>query len=136
MATCGLVDLLAIQHSTSAPPPTYSRGKTRIDYILTSQTKMNAVCHTGILPYNMIFQSYHRGCYIDLDGQILFKDLAPKTAPPKRRGLHINDPRIANKYYDSLLHQIYYHKLDYKIHQLHEEIKLSPTPSQFNPKYD
>ena len=41
--TCGLIDILAIQHSKQPFPPMYNRGKKRIDYILISATLQDSV---------------------------------------------------------------------------------------------
>jgi hypothetical protein len=50
--TCGLVDILALQHSSRPFPPTYIWGKKRIDYIFISASLQDSVTRPGILPYN------------------------------------------------------------------------------------
>jgi exonuclease III len=64
--SCGLIDILSIQHSEHPFPPTYNRGKKRIDYMLISASLQDAVVRSGILPYNSIFLGDHRPCFLDL----------------------------------------------------------------------
>jgi len=75
--TCGLVEILAIQHSSCPFPPIYIRGKKRLDYILISATLQPIVQHSGILPYNAIFPGDHRPCFIDLNASCLFAGNTP-----------------------------------------------------------
>ena len=91
--TCGLIDPLIIHHSMEKPPPTYSRGSNRIDYIFVSMGLQNSAIRSGILPYNHLFVSDHRPCFIDFESSLLFKDPTYKIDPPKRRGLQLSDPR-------------------------------------------
>jgi len=72
VCTCGLIDLLTLQHPDPLPPATYIRGKERIDFIFVSAALLPNVRHTGILPYNSIFISDHCPCYIDFDSKSLF----------------------------------------------------------------
>jgi hypothetical protein len=91
--TCGLIDPLRIHHSIETPPPTYSRGSKRIDYIFISKALQDATIRSGILPYNHPFVSDHRPCFLDFDGSQLFKDPTHSIDPPKRRGLQLSDTR-------------------------------------------
>ncbi|MFN9979690.1 MAG: hypothetical protein ACK53Y_07245, partial [bacterium] len=72
VCTCGLIDLLTLQHPDPLPPATYIRGKERIDFIFVSAALLPNVRHTGILPYNSILISDHCPCYIDFDSKSLF----------------------------------------------------------------
>jgi hypothetical protein len=75
--SCGLIDILALQHSSRPFPPTYIRGKTRIDYMLISASLQDAVVRSGILPYDAIFSGDHRPCFLDFDADILFSEKKP-----------------------------------------------------------
>lgn len=79
--TCGLIDPLTIQHTEHSPPPTYNRGKDRIDYTFVSANLLPSVQRTGIFPYDHIFISDHRPCYIDFNSNLLFQDGTQTIAP-------------------------------------------------------
>jgi len=98
MNTCGLCDPLREQHHQGDPPATYSRGSSRIDYILISTSLLEAVQRSGILPYHTVFISDHRGCYVDFDAAALFGSPTAALAPEIYRGLRLQDPRIVQKY--------------------------------------
>ncbi len=100
--TCGLVDILGEQHTDRPFPPTYSRGKKRLDYILVSGSIAASVLKSGILPFNAIFHSDHRACYIDINPDQLFKDQTYGIDIPCRRSLQSSDPKKVQKYNETL----------------------------------
>jgi hypothetical protein len=108
--TCGLIDPLLVQHPDHPPPPTYSRGNNRIDYILISNHLLPAVEHTGILPFDSVLLSDHRPSYVDFKASVLFQDATPDIVPASRRGLQLQDPRIIEQYHHHLWKQLQYHK--------------------------
>jgi hypothetical protein len=118
--TCGLIDILAIQHSSCPFPPTYIRGNKRLDYILISSTLQDAVERSGILPYNSLFPGNHCPCFIDLNTTILFECPTPPPAPPCQRSLQLLDPRRVNTYREVLHKQLEYHKISNKLQTLTE----------------
>jgi hypothetical protein len=111
VCTSGLVDPLLIHHPDHPPPPTYDRGKDKIDFIFVSRALLPNVICTGIFPYNSIFISDHRPCYIDLDSIQIFQENTPVIEPPQHCGLRIQDPRLFTQCTDTLTAQIRYHKL-------------------------
>lgn len=123
--TCGLLDPLTTQHTEHPPPPTYNRGKERIDYILVSVCLLPSVQRTGIFPYDHIFISDHRPCYIDFNSDLLFQDGTPTIAPTIYRGLQTFDPQLVALYEELVMKQIQYHKLDEKIPQLLHKAETS-----------
>jgi hypothetical protein len=102
--TCRLQDPLLLQHSEVQP--TYDRGQEKIDFLFVSTGLIPSVVRTGIFPYNSLFVSDHRPCYIDLDGDTIFKECTPVIAPPQRRGLRIQDPRLVDQYIATLVKQL------------------------------
>lgn len=118
ITTCGLCDPLCLHHTTSPPPPTYKRGKDRIDYIFVSTGILPAVIRSGLFPYDQVFIADHRPCYIDLDSTILFQEDTPSITPPIYRGLQTLDPRLTTEYINIVNKQIQYHKLDTRIQSL------------------
>jgi hypothetical protein len=81
-ASCGLVDVLAEQHSSRPFPPTYIRGMKQIDYILVSASLQHTVERSGILPYNSVFFGDHHPCFVDFNADLLFTAKIHPFAPP------------------------------------------------------
>ena len=134
--TCGLRDPLTIQHTEHPPPPTYNRGKDRIDYIFVSAGLLPAVQRTGIFPYDHIFISDHRPCFIDFDSGILFQDGTPPIAPHIYRGLQTFDPRLVALYEKTIMKQVKYHKLDEKISTLLEKAETTTWDANDTRSYE
>jgi hypothetical protein len=109
--TCGLLDPLLIPHPDTPPPPTYDRGQEKIDFIFVSTSLLPSIARTGIFPYNSLFISDHLHCYIDLEGDKVFKEHTPIIAPPQHRGLRLQDPRLVDQYIATLVAQLNYHKV-------------------------
>jgi hypothetical protein len=73
---------------------------------------------SGILPYNSIFQSDHRPCYIDLDANNAFGGKTAPISPPCQRCLQLHDPRIVSTYLDTLTKQLDRHGISKKVSDL------------------
>jgi len=136
VATCGLLDPLACHHSSRPFPATYNRGKSRLDYILASTSLMPAVICCGIFPYQSIFCSDHRPCFLDFDSRTLFDDSTKEMAPPCRRQLQLQDPTIVEKYVTTLQEQLNYHKIPEKLRKLQEVIDLGQWTEQHKIEYE
>ncbi len=76
VSTCGLKDPLALQHPDRPFPPSYFRGRNRIDYILVSPILLESVIRSGSLPLYSLFHGDHRPYYIDFDAILAFSDSA------------------------------------------------------------
>jgi hypothetical protein len=125
-----MCDPLLLNHAPATPPATYSRGSTRIDYILVSHALVPSVQRSGIMPFDAIFPSDHRLCYVDFHGIQLFQDETSNIAPFQFRQLKLYDPRIVDRYLEALHEQMEYHNLHEKIDRLHNQAKtgLPLTP--------
>jgi hypothetical protein len=134
--SCGLIDILAFQHSSRPFPPTYIRGKKRIDYMLISASLQDAVVRSRILPYNAIFSGDHRPCFLDFDADILFSGKTPPLAPPCQRKLQLFDPRKTEAYKTALHKQLEYHKVFDKCKLLKEAAEQNLWGSDQIVKYD
>ena len=127
IATCGLCDPMAQQHTARPFPPSYFRGRNRIDYILISHRLNEAVERSGSLPFYSVFQSDHRPYYLDLNAKIAFADNAYEIARPQGRGLQLHDPRYVRKYSSILSEQLTYHK----VHDKTEDLQRKITDNQW-----
>jgi hypothetical protein len=116
--TCSLVDPFTYLHTHSAPPPTYIRGKSRLDYIFVSSSIIHTVEGAGILT---TFLGDHCPCFLDFSTNSLFLDQQHSIAPRSRRGLQIYDLRKVDTYLDNLHKQFTYHNIEQKVAQLHED---------------
>mmetsp|Transcript_21350 Transcript_21350/g.30549 ORF Transcript_21350/g.30549 Transcript_21350/m.30549 type:complete len:1538 (+) Transcript_21350:1841-6454(+) len=119
VTTCGLVDVMAEQHSKDLPP-TYTRGKKRIDYVFVTPRLMGSVLRSSMLPFHTMFGGDHRPLLIDFDAVRLFGDTSHEIQRPKASGLKLQDPRVVNKYIDKVIQQLEYHKIQTKVEALQE----------------
>jgi len=119
--TSGLVDPLLIHHPDTPPSPTYDRGKEKRDFLFVSAGLLPYIARTGIFPYNSLFTSDHRPCYLDLDSTALFQEDTPVIGPPQHPGLQLQDPRLVEQYTEELLAQLRYHKVLPKVEQLQKK---------------
>jgi len=115
VTTCGLVDPLAHQHMLRPFPPTYNRGRSRLDYILVSASILPMVQCSGILPYQALFHSDHRSCFVDINPTLLFGNQTAELVPPCHRQLQLFDPRKVSHYNELLQKQLSYHKIQDKV---------------------
>jgi hypothetical protein len=122
IATCGLVDPLARQHSNRPIPPSHERGSDRIDFMLVSPNLMSAVLSSGCLSSHAIFNSDHRAYFLDFDSTLLFSDPAYEIARPTQRHLRLLDPRLVDHYRILLHDQLQFHKVLDKITDLQQAI--------------
>jgi hypothetical protein len=137
MKTCGLVDILGEQHTDRPFPPTYSRGKKRLDYnILVLGSIATSVLKSGILPFNAISHSDHRACYIDINPDQLFKDQTYEIDIPCRRSLQLSDPRKVQKYNETLYRQLEYHNIVNKYRDLHHLAEIEMWKEDYTTVYE
>jgi hypothetical protein len=111
VASCGLRDPLALQHSTRPFPASYNRGTSRIDFILVSPGLLPAVQRSGSLAHYSLMHGDHRAYYLDFDSTLLFADPAYEIAPISSRHLRLHDPRIVQKYREVLKEQLEHHRI-------------------------
>jgi hypothetical protein len=133
--TCGLVDILGIQHSMHPFPPTYVHGKTHLDYILVSSSISHSIQCSGILPYNSIFKGKHQPCFIDIDSIQLFGSHSHPLTPPEHRLLQLSDPCCIDIYKEHLHKQLVYHNIIPKIRDLSSITKGQQWPSDHQHAY-
>lgn len=133
MTTCGLVDPLAHHHSMRPFPATYNRGRSRI---LVSSSILPMVRCSGILPYQAMFHSDHRSCFVDIDSNMLFGNFTADMVPPCRRQLQLFDPRIVEQYNLVLQKQLTYHKVHEKVKIFQDKIEGGTWSPQDQAEYE
>jgi len=100
--TCHLCEPLRAHRLSEKPPSTYNWGQHRIDFIFTTTKVIEVTLQSGLFPYDSVFLSDHRACYIDINSLTLFQESTPAISPPQYRGIRIQDPRVVSKYIDIL----------------------------------
>lgn len=105
-ATCHLLDLMSIRHSTT-PPATYARGRKRLDYALGTTHVAAALLKSGYEAFNTRFHSDHRAYYLDFDTKKLFGSDTQPLGHHQPRVLKSNNVKQNTAYlklkYDLLL---------------------------------
>jgi hypothetical protein len=86
---------------------------------------LSSVIRSGILPYQSIFYSDHRPCFLDIDAGVLFEENTHEIVPPCRRQLQFNDPFLVEKYNELLQHQLAYQKIPEKLADLQKTVSLN-----------
>jgi len=131
--TCGLVDVLAEQHSLHPFRPTYIRGKKRIDYMLVLAHLQHAVERSGILPYHAVFSGNHHPCFLDFNAAILFSGFTSPLPPPCQRSFQLSDPRQDR---EVLYDQLNYHYVFDKSKVLSEAASTNQWLSNHTSQYE
>ena len=94
LTTNNLFDVHDCRHGLSEAPPTYNRGKTKIDHILCSPDLVPSIRKCGILPFKHgpVINSDHRALFCDFDSTYIFggKELRAAPSHPQRH-LHSKD---------------------------------------------
>ena len=92
-----LIDLMAARHS-SAPPATYARGRTRLDYALATHHVANALRHAGYEPFNSRFHTDHRASFLDFDASVLLGTQTPHLGSSASRILRTSNISQVTQY--------------------------------------
>jgi len=119
VTTCGLIDVIKTQHPKDIPP-TYTRGRKRLDYVFVTTKVMESVERSCMLPFHTMFEGDHRPILIDFNARKLFGDPSYEIQRQKTRGLKLQDPRIVNQYLTVLGEQLQYHKIFDKVEDLND----------------
>jgi hypothetical protein len=124
LATCQLLDPLAIQHPEWPFPPSHIRGRNRIDYIFITSGILPSLLCSGCLPFYSLFHSDHRPYYVDLSAKLLFKDHINKIHRSTGRLLRLQDPRVIACYIAELHKFFDQHKILEKCSELIHQSSL------------
>jgi endonuclease/exonuclease/phosphatase family metal-dependent hydrolase len=67
VAKLGLVDSTSYHHGIEGEVATCNRSNNRLDYILCSHGIASSIWRCGVMPFNFVISSDHRGAFIDVD---------------------------------------------------------------------
>jgi endonuclease/exonuclease/phosphatase family metal-dependent hydrolase len=111
--TAGLLsDVFCHKHGLHQEKPTYARGTTRVDYVLSTPRLLNHVRHTGAEPFNFRIFSDHRGLFVDFSMPGFF-DRAPNAlAKLHTRHLIYDCPRHVKQYLSATAQYFQDHKVE------------------------
>ena len=106
-----MIDPIANKHGTSDEPNTHKSGSKRIDYIfcINGLTKFIRLC--GILPFDFITISDHRGLYIDIDLVLFLKCPLHQFITNNESLLRTNNPKCVTKYKTYIMEHMQQHDL-------------------------
>ena len=97
-----LVEIIQNHHGIEGEPPTYARGRRRLDYLFTTAGLVTSVKHCGILPYSDLVDSDHRCLFADFDTQMLLGGDPAALSPNPIRILHSRDTKGSAQYVDAV----------------------------------
>ena len=123
-------------HGCEDEPPTYARGKNRIDYILTSERMLNYVTGAGILPLHEITTSDHRALFVDIDFKAFFDGELFDILNVKGRDLSTGDPRTVVKYQQLLLDEINKSEIETKIEEINRKLQTQEVDDNIRQQFE
>ena len=94
----GLCNVFRDRLQTTALPRTYSRGKAAVDHAWTSKYVLDNIVRAGIAPFGFLYESDHRGMFIDVDDTMLFSPEDSKIIYHDFRRLKSTVPKRIKKY--------------------------------------
>jgi hypothetical protein len=93
VAKFGLVDSVSYHHGTDGEVPTHSRSNNRLDYVLCTHAIAPSIWRCGVLPFNSVACSDHRGVFIDVDIDEFLGGDPPALMSIALRGIRSQSPK-------------------------------------------
>lgn len=109
---------------------TYSRGKKRIDYILTSQALVPYISRVGYLALYESNLSDHRGMFMDISDIILGTKVIPKRPAARHIGSK-SKPNTIYKYKDHIHTQFVIHRIYERAEELFKCSDEEPVTEEY-----
>ena len=114
-STCNLTSVHEHLHADLPPPATYSRGSSKIDFILISENLLPACRRCGIEPIHAGVVSDHLALFMDRDQVVALQGPLNTIAPASGRVLQCSKVKFVEKYIEVLDQQLekqyYYQRL-------------------------
>lgn len=127
LSRTGLVNVHQSHLNSQWLPNTQERGTVQIDYIFASPSIEIKRC--GFLPFGVI-PSDHRGLWVDFSTNSLLGLLPPKIQTMQARRLKLVDPRIVNRYQETLINLVESQDLSNRIEKLFQVPQEAWTNSE------
>jgi hypothetical protein len=118
-----LSDVHTTLHGTVDEPATYSRGSSRIDYILSTEGILNYITEAGILPLHELVLSDHRALFIDVNMRAFLGGDPYDIMNINNRNLSTSDPRTVVKYQKLLLEGLENSDIENRVQQINDELQ-------------
>ena len=113
--TCNLTSVHEHLHADLPPPATYSRGSSKIDFILISENLLPVCRCCSIEPLHAGIVSDHLALFMDLDQVVALQGPFNTIAPASGRVLQCSKVKFVEKYIEVLDQQLekqyYYQRL-------------------------
>ena len=120
MTQVGLVNILEKHATSSEPLRTFSNGSRVIDGIWGTSNFCDYIVRCGMAPFQKVFQSDHRGLFIDVSLTPFLDSTALNLQPSPYRRLKFTVPSRVDKYCELSLEQWKFHNMSVKLKQLDE----------------
>ena len=122
-----LHDVMSRRH-TGDLPPTHARGRKCIDILLASESIAPSIRKCGYLSFGELFQSDHRGLFVDLDATTLLGNKIETMPPSERRDIKSHRPKEVSKYCTAVHEYL-------TSHRVYERMKTLLQQQTFNPAH-
>lgn len=114
----GLFNILEARLQTSNLPRTHTRGSRAIDHIWATQYIVDNISYAGYSPFGHIWDSDHRGLFVDLKATVLFPTDDIRIVYSDFRKLKSSISKQTKKYMEFVSKNWDYHKIDHKFAKL------------------
>ena len=116
----GLFNVMEERMNTTDLPRTHSRGSQAIDHAWSTKYILDNIKYAGFAPFSHLYDSDHRGIFIDIDENILFQEHESKIVYHEYRKLKSCTPKRVNKYMKIMKQEWKLHKINEKFERLLE----------------
>ena len=129
----GLYNVFEHRFQNSNLPRTHARGSQAIDHVWCTQHILDNISYAGFSPFGHIWDSDHRGLFVDIKASILFQNDEISLVYSDFRRLKSTIPKRTKKYLDALHTNWKYHNINQKFNDL-SATKYSDDPELFEKK--
>ena len=131
MKQLGMVNVLASHVHSPGSVRSFCRGSTIIDGVWASSSVANKIVSCGLAPFDYLYQSDHRGIFLDIDILDLLdaRDVNVTSIPYRR--LKCTIPKRVKAYSDEVTKKWLNHNIKTKIDKLEDMAKYIDDPGLY-----
>lgn len=129
-AKANMVDVHRYKHYPNAPPETYIRGTSTIDYIMVTSNLLPFITSTGMEAYNASISSDHRGLWMECELEAYLEYRPQPIENRVLRNINSSDRRQVHRYRKAMMKYWNDHKLTHRMALLDKlclQAKMDPT---------